>query len=66
MILFLIEYFNLNNSIFNVVNYITIRSGLALMTSLFFILIFGPYLIKFISRFQSEGQPLDLMVLRVI
>ena len=60
MILFLIEYFNLNNSIFNVVNYITIRSGLALMTSLFFILIFGPYLIKFISRFQSEGQPIRL------
>ena len=60
MVLFLIEYFNINNSIFNVVNYITIRSGLSLMTSLFFILIFGPYLIKLIAKFQLEGQPIRL------
>jgi phospho-N-acetylmuramoyl-pentapeptide-transferase len=60
MVLFIIEYFNHTNSIFNVLNYITIRSGLALMTSLFFILFFGPYLIKLISKFQLEGQPIRL------
>ena len=60
MVLFIIEYFNYTNSVFNVLNYITIRSGLALMTSLFFILFFGPYLIKLISKFQLEGQPIRL------
>ena len=60
MVLFIIEYFNHTNSVFNVLSYITIRSGLALMTSLFFILFFGPYLIKLISKFQLEGQPIRL------
>ena len=60
MVLFIIEYFNHTNSIFNVLDYITIRSGLALMTSLFFILFFGPYLIRLISKFQLEGQPIRL------
>ena len=60
MVLFIIEYFNYTNSVFNVLNYITIRSGLALMTSLFFILFFGPYLIRLISKFQLEGQPIRL------
>jgi len=36
------------------------RFGLALMTSLFFILFFGPFLIRQISKFQLEGQPIRL------
>ena len=60
MILYIIDYLSLNNSILNVFNYITIRSGLALMTSLFVILLFGPYLIKLLSKFQVDGQPIRL------
>ncbi len=60
MILYIIDYLSLNNSILNVFNYITIRSGLALMTSLFVILLFGPYLIKLLSKLQVDGQPIRL------
>ncbi len=57
MILYLIEYLNLG-ALNNFLNYLTVRTGLALFTSFFFILFFGPFLIKRIGSYQSIGQPI--------
>ena len=42
----------------NLLNYLTVRAGLALFSSFLLILLFGPKLINFISSFQDEGQPI--------
>ena len=60
MILYLINYFELGGTSLSIISYLTMRFGLALMTSLFFILFFGPFLIRQISKFQLEGQPIRL------
>ena len=44
--------------IFNLFRYITFRSGGAMMTSLFFALIFGSYFIKILKFYQTHGQPI--------
>ena len=43
---------------FNLFNYISFRSGAAVLTSLFFSLIFGNLIIKKLSKFQPDGQPI--------
>ncbi len=58
MILELINIIDINISLLNLVNYLTVRAGLALFTSFILILLFGPRLINFISSFQDEGQPI--------
>ena len=58
MILELINILEINISLLNLVNYLTVRAGLALFTSFILILLFGPRLINFISSFQDEGQPI--------
>jgi len=45
-------------SYLNLFNYITFRTGAAILTSLFFSLIFGELIIKKISTFQPHGQPI--------
>ena len=57
MILYLINYLELD-LFSNLISYLTVRTGLSLMTSFFLIIIFGPFFIKKISSFQSEGQPI--------
>jgi len=42
----------------NLFNYISFRSGAAILTSLFFSLIFGDIIIKSLSSFQPFGQPI--------
>jgi len=42
----------------NLFNYITFRTGAAILTSLFFSLIFGEIIIKKLSSFQPTGQPI--------
>ena len=49
MILELINYIDINISLLNLVNYLTVRDGLALFTSFALILFFGPALINYIS-----------------
>ena len=49
-----IEYF----SFLNLFNYITFRTGAAILTSLFFSLIFGEIIIKYLSSLQPIGQPI--------
>ena len=58
MILELINYIDVNISLLNLVNYLTVRAGLALFTSFALILFFGPALINYISSFQEDGQPI--------
>ncbi len=43
---------------FNLFRYITFRTGGAMMTAILFTFITGPFLIKWLSRFQMEGQPI--------
>ena len=43
---------------FNLFNYITFRTGAAVLTSLFFSLIFGEIIIKKLQTFQPIGQPI--------
>ena len=45
-------------SYFNLFNYITFRSGAAVLTSLFFSLIFGQLIIEKLKIFQPIGQPI--------
>ena len=51
------EYVNFF-TILNIFNYITFRTGAAILTSLFFSLIFGEMIIKFLSNTQPSGQPI--------
>ncbi len=45
-------------SFLNIFSYITFRSGAAILTGLFFSLIFGNYLINKLSNIQPSGQPI--------
>ena len=45
-------------SFFNIFHYITTRSALALLTSLFLSLIFGPFFINLLKKKQKKGQPI--------
>ena len=45
-------------SFLNIFSYITFRSGAAVLTGLFFSLIFGNYLINKLSNIQPSGQPI--------
>ena len=45
-------------SYFNIFNYITFRTGAAILTSLFFSLIFGQIIISKLISFQPNGQPI--------
>ncbi len=45
-------------SFLNIFSYITFRTGAAILTSLFFSLIFGNYLISRLSNIQPSGQPI--------
>ena len=45
-------------SYLNLFNYITFRTGAAILTSLFFSLIFGEIIISKLSQIQPIGQPI--------
>ena len=51
------EYVNIF-TVLNLFSYITIRTGAAILTSLFFSLIFGELIIKSLSNIQPSGQPI--------
>ena len=51
---FLVKYF----SFFNVFKYITFRSGAALFTSFFIMLLYGDKFIRYLSSLQKNGQPI--------
>ena len=51
------EYVNIF-TVLNLFSYITIRTGAAILTSLFFSLIFGELIIKTLSNIQPSGQPI--------
>ena len=52
------EYQILIHPLLNIFKYLTVRAGLALLTSFILIIVFGPALINLISSFQGEGQPI--------
>ena len=58
MLIFLSETYTQYFSFLNLFNYITFRTGGALLTSLFFSLIFGNIIIKYLSSLQPIGQPI--------
>ncbi len=58
MLLFISELLIDNLSFFNLFNYITFRAGGATLTSLFFSLLFGSYIIKKLKNIQPKGQPI--------
>ena len=45
--------------VFNVFRYITFRTGGAVVTSLFFMALFGPGAIAWLAKRQGEGQPIQ-------
>jgi phospho-N-acetylmuramoyl-pentapeptide-transferase len=45
-------------SIFNVFRYLTVRTGGAMMTALFFVFLFGPWIIDNLRVRQGKGQPI--------
>ena len=51
------EYENIF-SFLNIFSYITFRTGAAILTALFFSLIFGEFIIKNLSKIQPIGQPI--------
>ncbi len=55
--LFIQEYISLF-SFLNLFNFITFRTGAAILTSLFFSLIFGKMIISSLSKLQPVGQPI--------
>ena len=56
---FSIEFTDVFNFL-NLFNYITFRTGAAILTSLFFSLIFGEFIIDKLLSFQPIGQPIRL------
>tara|TARA_Y100001936_G_scaffold250751_1_gene304376 strand:+ start:1288 stop:2373 length:1086 start_codon:yes stop_codon:yes gene_type:complete len=57
VILYLINYLELD-LVSNLLSYLTVRTGLSMITSFLLIIIFGPYFIRKISTLQTEGQPI--------
>jgi len=53
------EYSNIF-SFLNLFNFITFRTGAAILTSLFFSLIFGEMIINSLAKFQPTGQPIRI------
>ena len=58
MFFYLAETYTQYFTFFNLFNYISFRTGAAVLTSLFFSLIFGEMIIKFLSTIQPIGQPI--------
>ena len=58
MFVYLAETYTQYFSFLNIFNYITFRTGAAILTSLFFTLLFGEIIIKFLSSLQPIGQPI--------
>ena len=58
MFVYLAETYTQYFTFFNLFNYISFRTGAAVLTSLFFSLIFGEMIIKFLSKIQPTGQPI--------
>ena len=57
MILYIINYFDFS-LISNLFNYLTVRTGLSLITSFIIVIILGPLIIRKLESFQVEGQPI--------
>lgn len=58
MLVYIAENFTNYFSFLNLFSYITFRTGGAILTALFFSLIFGEILINFLSTLQPIGQPI--------
>ncbi len=58
MIKYLANEYQIVFSFLNIFNYITFRSGAAILTALFFSLIFGEFIIQKLSKIQPSGQPI--------
>ncbi len=58
MFVYLAETYTQYFTFFNLFNYISFRTGAAILTSLFFSLIFGEMIINFLSTTQPAGQPI--------
>ncbi len=58
MLKFLAEEYISVFTALNLFNYITFRTGAAILTSLFFSLIFGKLIIHYLSNIQPSGQPI--------
>ena len=58
MFVYIAETYTNYFSFLNLFNYITFRTGGAILTSLFFSLIFGEVIIKYLSSLQPIGQPI--------
>ena len=58
MFVYIAENYTQYFTFLNIFNYITFRAGAAILTSLFFSLIFGEMIIKFLSTIQPTGQPI--------
>ena len=58
MFIYLAENFTQYFSFLNIFKYITFRTGGAILTSLFFSLIFGQMIINYLSKVQPIGQPI--------
>ena len=58
MILYFLENFFSGYDSLNILNYLTVRSAFAVLTSLFICLFFGPKFILYMEKKQKKGQPI--------
>ena len=58
MILYFLENFFSDYDSLNILNYLTVRSAFAVLTSLFICLFFGPKFILYMEKKQKKGQPI--------
>ena len=58
MLYYLLKSFIEDYSFFNIVIYLSFRSGAALITSLTIVFIFAPKIIDWLRANQKEGQPI--------
>ncbi|MGB1026456.1 MAG: phospho-N-acetylmuramoyl-pentapeptide-transferase, partial [Rhodospirillaceae bacterium] len=56
--LYLLAEFSDQFGALNVFRYLTFRTGGAVMTAMLFAFVFGPAIINWLKRKQSEGQPI--------
>lgn len=56
--LYFLQQFGGDVSVFNVFRYLTFRTGAAVITALFFVFLFGPSIIDLLRLRQGHGQPI--------
>ena len=63
MLNYIFQELSSNFSFLNVFSYITFRTGIAVFTSLFIVLLFGPIFISYLKKSAHFNQPIEMTAL---